>query len=96
MSDEKSNTGATTLPPTIESLRFLSCDLASADQFADLYSKMLNDAKLRQDLVFVRRMQKILIAQSRFMVREFKAAGGRYAFELHEGPEPKAEAETVQ
>ena len=96
MPDEKSSRGATRLPANLTNLEFLAETYETADQFASMYETMLSDARRRKDLVLVRKLRKLLMRQSRYLIQEFKAAGGRYAFELHEGPEAKTEAETIQ
>ena len=94
MRDEKSSGGATRLPANLTNLEFLAETYETADQFASMYETMLSDARRRKDLVLVRKMRKLLMRQSRYLIQEYKRGGGRYAFELREGPEPKAE--TVQ
>ena len=96
MRDEKSSGGATRLPANLTNLEFLAETYETANDFALMYEAMLADARRRKDLVLVRKMRKLLMRQSRYLIQEYKRGGGRYAFELHEGPEAKTEAETIQ
>jgi hypothetical protein len=92
MRDEKSSRGATRLPANLTNLEFLAETYETANDFALMYEAMLADARRRKDLVLVKKMRRLLMRQSRYLIQEFKKAGKRFEFDYHEGPEPKAEA----
>ena len=52
-------------------LEFLSGQLTTMNQFADLYDSMLNDCKARGDTTTAKAMQGILMAQVSFLLNGF-------------------------